>query len=98
MGCRPQVGVRARQALLARVAEILDINQQKLEDAFNQARSKMPDGAAGEGLPGLSEDLLATVAEIPKIDQRTLEGAFAQAQSEMPDRAPRERPSDRNAG
>jgi energy-converting hydrogenase A subunit M len=61
---------------MARVAEILEIEQQELEDAFAQARSEMLD----EGLDARQpEALMARVAEILGIDQQELEDAFAQA-------------------
>ena len=41
------------KALLGRVAEILDIDQQKLEDAFTQARSEMRDEALDSRLQNL---------------------------------------------
>jgi len=45
-GMAPPEGVPGEvpyEASMARVAEILRIDQQKLEDAFAQARSEMPD-------------------------------------------------------
>jgi hypothetical protein len=73
---------------LARVAEILDIDQQRLEDAFNQARSEV-----GNAAPDVNqhEALLARVAEILRIEQQDLEDAFSQAHSEMGNRAPWQR-------
>lgn len=41
------------KTLLARVAEILDIDQQKLEDAFTQAQSEMRDEALDSYLQNL---------------------------------------------
>ncbi|MFC1939658.1 hypothetical protein ACFLXO_03105 [Chloroflexota bacterium] len=44
------------KALMTRVAEILGIDQQTLEDAFAQARSEMRDEALGRYLQGLVDE------------------------------------------
>lgn len=83
------------EALTARIAEILGIDQHKLEDAFVQARSEIQD----EGLDARQpEALIARVAEIVGIDQQELEDAFAQVRSEMPDQGSWERPANGNRG
>ncbi len=51
------------KTLLGRVAEILDIDQQKLEDAFAQARSEMRDEALDSRLQNLVDQGLITQDE-----------------------------------
>jgi hypothetical protein len=79
--------------VLARVAEILGIDQQSLEDAFAQAQTEMGDVTPGDGF---SEAVMTRTAEILEIEQQDLQDAFAQALSEMADEAPWRRPSDGN--
>jgi hypothetical protein len=79
--------------VLARVAEILGIDQQSLEDAFAQAQTEMGDVTPGDGF---SEAVMTRTAEILEIEQQELQDAFAQALSEMADEAPWQRPSDGN--
>ena len=76
---------------LPRVAEILGIEEQTLEDAFAQARNE----TAGESTAG-PQALTSRVAEILGVDQQKLEDAFNQARSEMPDGAIPQRPTDQN--
>ena len=95
-GLRPESeGEPPNNALLTSVAELLQIDQQKLEDAFTQARSEVRNEALDDNQP---EALLARVAEILGIDQKDLEDAFAQNRSEMPNGAPRQRPANGNPG
>jgi len=97
-GMAPPEGVPGAfpyEALTARIGEILGIDQQKLEDAFAQARSEMQD----EGLDARQpEGLMTRVAEIVGIDQQELEDAFAQVRNEMPDQGSWERPANANRG
>ena len=51
------------QTLMARVADILNINQQTLEDAFNQARSEMRDEALDNYLDNLVNEGTITQEE-----------------------------------
>lgn len=79
--------------VLGRVAEILGIDQQDLEDAFAQAQAET--GAATPSDSSL-EAIMTRTAEILEIGKQDLQDAFTQAQSEMTDEAPWQRPSDRN--
>jgi hypothetical protein len=79
--------------VLARVADILGIDQQRLEDAFAQAQTEMGDATPGDSSP---EAIIVRTAEILEIEQQDLQDAFAQAQSEMVNEAPWQRPSDGN--
>jgi hypothetical protein len=83
------------EAPLTKVAEILQIDQQKLEDAFAQARSEVRHEALDDNQP---ESLLARVAEILGIGQKDLEDAFAQTRSEMPNGVPWQGPANSNHG
>jgi len=83
------------EASMAGVAEILGIDEQKLEDAFAQARSEMQDDGLDARQP---EALMARVAEILGIDQQELEDAFAQVRDEMPNQGLWERPANGNRG
>jgi len=73
-------------ALMAEVARILDIDQQRLEDAFAQARSEMQGTTAGEGGPAA---MMTRVAEILEIEQQELEDAFEEALGEAFGEVPR---------
>lgn len=79
--------------LLATVADILGIDQQRLEDAFAQAQTEIGDATPNDSSP---EAIIARTAESLEIEQRDLQDAFAQAQSEMADETPQPRPSDGN--
>ena len=70
---------------MAEVARSLDIDQQRLEDAFAQARSEMQGTTAGEGGPVA---MMTRVAEILEIEQQELEGAFEEALGEAFDEVP----------
>ncbi len=95
-GLRPESGGEPpNEAPLTKVAEILQIDQQKLEDAFAQARSEVRNEALDNNQP---EALLARVAEILGIGQKDLEDAFAQTRSEMPNGVPWQRPANGNPG
>jgi len=97
-GMAPPEGVPGEfpyEASMAGVAEILGIDEQKLEDAFAQARSEMQDDGLDARQP---EALMARVAEILGIDQQELEDAFAQVRDEMPYQGPWERPANGNRG
>jgi hypothetical protein len=83
------------EASMAGVAEIVGIDQQKLEDAFAQARSEMQDEGLGARQP---EALMARIAEILGIDQQQLEDGFAQVRNEMPDQGPWQRRANGNGG
>ena len=83
------------KAIMARAAEILEIEQQKLEDAFAQAQSEMQDSTQEDRQP---EAQMPRVAAILGLEQQDLQDAFAHAQSEMGDKAPRQRPSNHNPG
>lgn len=83
---------------LARVAEILGVSQQELEEAFSQARSEMiknrgdnfpPPGMQG-GPPGdiprtggVPPQLVKRIAQILGIEEERVADALAQAQTEM---------------
>jgi hypothetical protein len=95
-GLPPESGGEAsNEALLTKVTEILQIDQQKLEEAFAQARSEEPVEAPGGRQPWAP---MARVAEILGIEQQDLQDAFAQARGEMPNGVPRNRPTDGNPG
>jgi len=79
--------------VLGRVAEILGIDQQRLEDAFAQAQTEIADATPGDSS---REAIMTRTAEILEIEQQDLQDAFAQAQSEMADEAPWQEPSDGN--
>jgi hypothetical protein len=79
--------------VLARVAEILGIDQQTLEDAFAQAQTEVGEATPGGGF---SEAVMTRTAEILEIEEQDLQDAFAQALSEMEDEAPSQRPPDGN--
>jgi hypothetical protein len=79
--------------ILARVAEILGIDQQRVEDAFTQAQTEIQNATQGDRSP---EAIIARTAEILEVEQQDLQDAFTQAQSEMADEAPWQRPSDGN--
>jgi hypothetical protein len=79
--------------ILARVAEILGIDQQRVEDAFTQAQTEIRDATPGDRSP---EAIIARTDEILEVEQQDLQDAFTQAQSEMEDEAPWQRPSDGN--
>jgi len=79
--------------LLARVADILGIDQQRLEDAFAQAQTEIGDATPNDSSP---EAIIARTAEILEIEQQDLQDAFAQARSEMADETPQPRPADGN--
>ena len=66
---------------MARVAEILGIEQQELIDAFAQAQSEVRETPLEEYSPDL---MMSRVAEILGIEQKALEDATAQVRSEMP--------------
>jgi hypothetical protein len=72
-------------ALMAEVARILDIDQQRLEDAFAQARSGMQGTTTGEGTPAA---MMARVAEILAIEQQELEDSFEEARSAVFEEVP----------
>ncbi|MBN2186239.1 MAG: hypothetical protein JW732_02175 [Dehalococcoidia bacterium] len=66
-GLRPERrGEPPNNALLTKVAEILQIDQQKLEDAFTQAQSEVTNEALDDNQ---TEALLARVAETLGIKQ-----------------------------
>ncbi len=95
-GLRPESeGEPPNNALLTSVAEILQIDQQKLEDAFAQSRSEVGNEAFDDNQP---EVLMTRVAEILGIKQQDLQDAFAQARSAMPNGAPGQRPANGNPG
>ena len=79
--------------VLGRVAEILGIDQESLEDALAQAQTEIGNATPGDGA---REAIMTRTAEILEIEQQDLQDAFAQAQSEMADEAPWQRPSDGN--
>ena len=82
---------------LAEVAQILGIEQPKIEEAFAQAQSELRETPQQDGTPQdrdpqdrqagglMNDELMARVAEILGIEQQRLEDAFAQVQSETPE-------------
>jgi hypothetical protein len=80
---------------MAKVAEILGIEQNVLEDAFTQAQSEVQGTPSEESSPDL---LMSRVAEILGIEQQEMEDAMAQVLGEMPGDASPPGPSDGGPG
>jgi len=95
---------------LAEVAQILGIEQSKLEEAFAQAQSELRERLQQDGAPQdinpqdmqpgglMNDELMPRVAEILGVEQQRLEDAFAQVQRETPEGTMRQTPSNRNPG